>query len=267
MRRTAPARRTRRQFLTQTAIIASGGAAGVLSVCPVGAAQSRPARLRAAAFERPNRSTKGAQGAERLLSEAGFEVRPFDPSTAPSPDAIDVLVLGSFVSESEAYKRFMAAHAKALAEFVRGGGVLLQFTQADQTEPAAPFLPDGLLARRCDEDVAPLRILVADHPLLRGLPTTRLTEESRDGEASGAAAPPDGLALVLPSYLGRPGNWESIAEFRGFRVLMAADAACRRPILMEAEHGRGRFILTSLYLDALHDRVKRRDGVPEQVRR
>jgi len=175
-------------------------------------------------------------GTGALMKTAGFEVAALDPDKPADRQGVDAIVLGSFSSESRAYKSFMQQHAGSIARFVRQGGVVLQFTQADQVEPAPPFLPDGLEIHRNDADPDPVFALDRDHPLVKGLTT----------------AGPDAARLNLPAHQ-RSGGWESIERFKGFAVLAAADTQRRNAVVLEAAHGRGRFVITALHFDRLFD--------------
>ncbi len=176
-------------------------------------------------------------GLGHLLSAAGFEAEalPFDKS--PADLEADLIALGSFVSEHPQYDAYVEKHGAALAEFVEQGGVLLQFTQADQTEGSPAFLPDGLKLRRCDTDPKALYAMASEHPLVEPLLRFR----------RGAGEPAE---LRFSSHH-RGGNWEVFDEQKGFRVLLASSEDGRLPALVEASHGKGRFVLTSTYFDKL----------------
>jgi hypothetical protein len=187
------------------------------------------AAQRALVFEHADRWT-GAIGAARMLAGAGFEVAPL-PLDRPPP-AADLILFGSFASEDERYRAYVRRHRDALLQFVAGGGVLLQWTQADQTEAEPPFLPDGLHARRTDAD-APRAIAPGAHPLLRGIGSPLQWDPART-------------------------VWESFATHRGFQVLLAGDQRDAPAALLEAAHGDGRILLAAL--DG--DKLARPDGTP-----
>lgn len=217
--------------------------AGVLFALPLTVAclwvdrRGAPPALSVAVMEYADHWTKESIGTGWLLERAGFTLKPLaldKPATAQGTEAI---VFGSFASESPDYKRYMETHGKSLADFVRSGGVVVQFTQADQTEAAVPFLPDGFVVERCDEDLGDVWVRIDSHPLLR------------DWAGSGE----EGARVVLPTHLGRPANWESLSAFRGCRVLLSSDEFNRRPVMIEAAYGKGRFVVTSLFLDKIYD--------------
>lgn len=197
---------------------------------------------RALVFEHADRYTK-ARGAAALLRRAGFVVRNGDLGADYASFDADLVMLGGFVSESPDYARFMKTHAARLAAHVERGAVLWQWTQADQRESTPPFLPEPLALERADPDHDELFVLAPEHPLLAGL-------------AFETAA--NGPKWRLPRHLRRPANWETIARTRGFRTLIASAPEGRSPALVEAAHGRGRFVITSLFLDKLDDA----DGKP-----
>ena len=192
--------------------------------------------LRALVLDHVDFCTK-ATGAGALLEKAGFEVRALSLSQSPKSAPADLIVIGSFASEHPGYAMFMESHARDLAAWVIRGGVILQFTQADQTEAGPPFLPEGLEALRGDGDHGALIVFDPNHPLLAGLPISG-EEENR---------------LVLGRHLRRLPNWESLVWQKGFRVLVASDSSGRNPALIEGAAGKGRVLITSLFLDKVLD--------------
>ena len=189
----------------------------------------------AAVYEHADKWTK-AIGARAALTEAGFRVTALD-ADQPLPET-DLLVVGSFASEDPGYAAWVERSSALVRRHVAHGGVVLQLTQADQTEAQPPFVPDGLRLRRTDFDQARVHVIDPSHPLLDGL----------------AVACDDGsLQVDLPKHLGRRGSWETLNAQAGFRVLLSADARTEHPVLVEAAFGDGRLLFTSLYLDKLSD--------------
>ena len=64
----------------------------------------------------------------------------------------------------------------------------------------------------------------------------------------------DSTRLALGPSFGRPANWESICAFEGVHVLANSERVNRRPAVVEAAHGKGRIVITSLHIDALYDK-------------
>lgn len=184
-------------------------------------------------FEIADRWTE-LTGLRRGLEAAGFEVRRLDLSAPPPEQGADLLAFGSFCSESAEWRAWTRAHAGALRAFCERGGTLLQFTQADQTEATPAFLPAGLDYGRTDADVGPLLVGPAaeEHPLVRALPLRELNSSR---------------------HFGRPPSWESAGPCEGFQVLLGCEPVTRNPALLEAAVGKGRLLLTSLFLDKTHD--------------
>lgn len=202
------------------------------ATAPRSAARAADKPLRALVYEHDDAHTK-AHGLREALVRAGFEVETTGAKGPAPAGRADLLVLASFVSEDDGYAKAPAARADTVAAFLRKGGVLLAFTQADQTEKSPPFLPEGLEAVRCDQDFGALTVEAADHPLLQGL--------ARDPKA------PDRLALKHTAD--KPASWETLAWQRGFRVLLSAGPERDRFALLEAGVGQGRLLLSSLHLD------------------
>ncbi len=199
--------------------------------------------VRAAVWEFVDPFTDAA-GATELLSDAGFHVIPVNSAGFEAAYSADVIVLGSFVSEDPAYGRVMRRHSERLAAWVADGGVLVQFVQSARTEPRPPFLPEGLDARRDDVAWNLLRADGVTTPLLDGL----------------VLAHPDGPLFPLPGHPLGIASQQTFSEHHGWTVHLWSDPQIpyREAALLEAAHGRGRFLLVAIPLDKL----TRSDGRP-----
>jgi len=227
--------------LSRPAVAAFLGVATVLLTAAVAEAQDSEkaaggGKLRALVLEHFDRRTH-AKGAKILLEKAGFTVADIDVGKAPSPQDTDLIVFGSFAVDHADYGKFVKKHKGALAAFVKDGGVVIQFTQAATKEGKTPFLPAGLQAIRSRKDFQPLFVLSKDHPLLAGLPRVK----------------DDAGRLDLPTRFGRDPNWRAFRWQEGFGVIAASNEDGRHVALMEAEHGKGRFVVTSLAFDKAFD--------------
>ncbi|MBC8133583.1 MAG: hypothetical protein H7X95_11430, partial [Deltaproteobacteria bacterium] len=140
--------------------------------------------------------------ASLLLSTAGFKVEPLPLDRDPR-DLRGLIFIGSFASENNpVYMEYVARNATPLYTFVDAANVLVQMTQADQTEPRPLFLPNSQAARRTDVDVGALVSLDIQHPLLAGVPL----------DAAGK------LVWQTPRL-----GWETFGAQSGFAVLLAAN--------------------------------------------
>lgn len=177
----------------------------------------------------------GANGASRMLRQSGFEVREVPTTGEINLAGVDLVMLGSFLSEKADYNAFINANAAALREFVRSGGVLFQGTADDRKEPVPGFLPAPLHVRRIDDDFEAVQVLRPQHPLV-----ARMADLTAGGQ------------LRLARHLGFPISWETLYRQTGFNVILGVDALGTGAVLLEGEHGRGRFLLTSLALDKIY---------------
>jgi 3',5'-cyclic AMP phosphodiesterase CpdA len=168
-----------------------------------------------------------AGDASQLLAAAGFDVEPLPLDRDPR-QLRGLIYFGSFVSESAAYRDYLARNSSNLDGFAQAGNVVIQMTQADQTEVSPPFLPNDQTVRRTDLDVGVLAAIDPRHPLLAGVPL--------DG---------DGNLVWKAARVG----WETYGAQSGFAVLLAADHNGGNPALLEAADGDGRLLLTSMALD------------------
>jgi hypothetical protein len=176
-------------------------------------------------FDRPDPFT-GVMGASALLAQAGFEVKALPLDQDPSL-LRGLIFFASFASESPEYRSYVKDNAARLYTFVDHGNVLLQMSQADQTEAVAPFLPAAYEARRSDLDLARLKVLDPGNHLLQGVPIT------------------DGYLDWQGANIG----WETFVSQGGFQVVLAEDASAANAALMEAAYGQGRIILTAMAFD------------------
>jgi hypothetical protein len=161
------------------------------------------------------------------LGAAGFEVRPLPLDVNPST-LRGLIAFSSFASESPVYKDYVSRNAVALYQFVDKANVLLQLTQADQTEPTPPFLPSNMTAQRQDPDLTRLFVTSGKNPLLNNVPVRQ-----------------DGAIFWEFPQLG----WEPFAAQGGFEVILASTRNSQIPALMEGAYGQGRIVLSALALD------------------
>ncbi len=198
-------------------------------------AGTRPGRVadrrrRRLVFEHADKWTKAVGAAEQLRA-AGFEVGDLPLDRSPYRLDADLIFLGSFASESPAYKAYMREHAQELYRFVDRGKVLVQMAQADQTEAVPPFLPSTHGAKRDEPDYPQAFIVSPDHPLAKGLP--------HDG------------GVVRFDRKDRRTIWEAFVEQGGFEVIVAAEPEAVHPGLMEGAYGQGRIVLAAMDFDKL----------------
>lgn len=215
---------------------------------PATPSPENPHGLRAYVFETVD-SFSNRAGLGELLRRAGFHVEslpldrpPYDPASHPSQD-VDLIAFGSFASDSPKYQAYMAAYADMLDDYIDRAGLLVQFSQADQTELTPPFLPDTQDGSRSDTDFDEALILSEDHPLLAGVPRTA-----------------SGDAIQFTIWDAQSGNykntiWEAFQTFFGFEVILSGDPQARYPGLMEGAYGQGRFFVSALAVDKIIDPV------------
>ncbi|NJK32126.1 MAG: hypothetical protein HC927_06780 [Deltaproteobacteria bacterium] len=165
---------------------------------------------------------------------------PFTAGEDPESD-VDLIFIGSFVSSRPEYAAYMAQFGDSLDDYIDRAGLLVQMAQADQTEPAPPFLPDTQDAVRVDTDFEEAIILSPEHPLLQGIPTSGASGDRIDYTFDSGAFWSD---LV---------GWEVFNLFFGFEVILSGDDDARFPILMEGAYGQGRFLLAAMAFDKIFD--------------
>jgi hypothetical protein len=169
----------------------------------------------------PPESPAGAR-----LTEAGFVVHALPLDRSPS-DLEGAIVFASGVAETEAYAAYLERYADDLVEFVESGNVLVQLPQSAADEPVPGFVPQAHAAKRARAAGEAMQVLASDHPLLSGLSVV-------------------GGRLAWPGAVAQ----DAFAEPHGFEVLLAEHGDGRAAGLLEAAHGRGRIVLSTLAFDA-----------------
>ena len=107
-------------------------------------------------------------------------------------------------------------------------------TQSDQFGEQVDYLPGGWLARRNNEDFDAVYNLASEHPLVSWLPA------GKD-------------ALDSEFFQRKDVSWETFVDWQELRVLLASHPSGRNPALLEGAWGRGRFVLSSLWIDKCFD--------------
>ena len=171
-------------------------------------------------------------GGREALEAAGFEVDELPMKRSASSLRADVIILGSFSSEHVEWWRYARSKVDGLQRFVEKGGVVLQMTQDGTVEESPTFLPEGVRAMRHTGDGSFLRVTGA-HPLTDAL--------ARNEE--------DPTRLSLTKWRGRDASWVGLLWWEGMRPLVTVGEDADRAALLEAAHGKGRFLVSSLYLD------------------
>ncbi|MCC6682570.1 MAG: alkaline phosphatase D family protein [Phycisphaeraceae bacterium] len=216
------------------------------------------AHPKAAVLEYADSWTRGARGAAVLLERAGFEVMPLSIDVVPDPAAFDLLFIGSFANRDQAYRQYVTRYQVQIRAFVAAGAVVVEMSQSAQRCAFQPsILPEGMEALRTTyANTNEVRVLAHNHPLMAPWADSseaKLTYATPPGRQSGNDHPMR--------------NWDSFAQWRGMRVLLADDpVALRYVAMLEGEHGKGRYLLSSLWLDKIVGPEGQTVAQPDTVR-
>lgn len=207
------------------------GAAGGVIALKGGEGSPQQPSITAAVMEFGDRWTGEAKGLAELLRRGGADVQDLPPGSVPD---VDLIAFGSFANNGPAYADYVKAHADGLRSFVASGGVVLEMAQSDQFGAAVPYLPEGMFARRGDRDLEAVRALAKGHPLTAWMPA--------------------GLESVSGTHFDKVHpNWESLEEWRQMQVILCSLPGGQAPCLLAGDHGKGRFLVSSLYIDKCFD--------------
>jgi phosphodiesterase/alkaline phosphatase D-like protein len=196
--------------------------------------EQAPSKLRAATLEFGDRWTKKHTGLAAMLRAGGFET---EALSVQSLERVQLVAFGSFTNNDALFKHFVQQNARALRSFVERGGVILEMAQSDQHGAKVTFLPERCDVRRCDQDDSQLLVAMAGHPLLRG---DWVKEDA---------------PFSIPMLQGREDiSWEGIDRWTGGQVLLwAGKSPDTHAALVEVAHGKGRYLISSLWFDKLAD--------------
>ena len=139
-----------------------------------------------------------------------------------------IFLIGSIVTSNAVLHQNLDKSAKVIQDFVENGGVVWEPTQNDIHEANVDWLPRNLECVRGDLDRSDFKIQVANHPLFNK-PNRMREKEFKELK-----------------YLNWQTAWDIIDSQKGFRVLMESS---RKPVIMEAEYGKGRFLMMSIAID------------------
>ncbi len=142
-----------------------------------------------------------------------------------------IFLIGSVVTSNPVLHENLDKNAKAIQNFVENGGVVWEPTQNDIDEANVDWLPRKLKCVRGDLDSSDFKIQAANHPLFNK-PNRMREKEFKELK-----------------YLNWQTAWDIIASQKGFRVLMVSSG---KPVIMEAEYGKGRFLMMSIAIDKYH---------------
>ena len=223
----------RRDFIAAT----TGAAAASLVSSRTSKSQSYEPNVRAAVLEFEDRWTQGATGVKQLLTKVGVHVNDLVLSQSPlgQPESPHLIVFGSFTNNSDDYLKYVKEYSKELRQFVAQGGVLLEMTQSDQYGNTVSYLPAGMVTKRGDRDLSTVFAIAANHPLVEPWIPTDETSKT------------NGVGV---DFFGREDvNWESFDYWENMQVLLASSSDATSPCLLEGEYGKGRFVVSSLYVD------------------
>lgn len=144
-----------------------------------------------------------------------------------------LLFMSAMYTNNAALHQNIDKNETKIHDFVERGGIVIEPTQADQNEANVDWLPDGLVCVRSDPDPKTFEIKEPDHPVFNE------PHKFREDDFLGWG------------HQGWPTGWEVIAAQSGFDVLMV-EKGTNKPIIMEAEFGKGRFIMMCLAPDKYH---------------
>lgn len=162
-------------------------------------------------------------------------------------DGYKLLFMSAMYTNNAALHQSVDKNENVIQDFVDKGGIVIEPTQADQNEANVDWLPDGLVCIRSDPDPRDFVIEDPDHPVFNR-PNKLILDD-----------------FIGWGHQGWPTGWEVIASQSGFDVLMI-EKGTNKPIIMEAEFGKGMYVMMCLAPDKYHiagndDRTKKQAGL------
>jgi len=148
-------------------------------------------------------------------------------------DGYKLLFMSAMYTNNSTLHQSVDKNETKIHDFVNGGGIVIEPTQADQNEANVDWLPAGLICVRSDPDPSVFEIKEPDHSVFND------PNKFREDDFLGW------------SHQGWPTGWEVIATQSGFDVLMV-EKGTNKPIIMEAKFGQGMFVMMCLAPDKYH---------------
>ena len=172
----------------------------------------------------------------QCLDEYGYEYTDITKEVEAGTLKLDgyrLLFMSAMYTNNAALHQGVDNNADVIHDFVEKGGIVIEPTQADQNEANVDWLPNGLICVRSDPDPKQFDIEEPDHPVFN------VPNKFREEDFLGW------------THQGWPTGWEVIAAQAGFDLLMV-EAGTNKPILMEAEYGKGMFVMMCMAPDKYH---------------
>jgi outer membrane protein assembly factor BamB len=159
----------------------------------------------------------------------------FAAGTAPSLSGIDLLILGSFITNEANMMSTYQSMAGTLNTFVNNGGTVIMLCQADQDLATETWLESPRALTRADPDSNTAYPLQATHVLLTS-PETLLSVDLT------------GWRVPSTSTSNRTG-WEMFPSFTQGANVLGGDSIGSNGVLMEFGWGTGRALFYAMTLD------------------
>ena len=99
-----------------------------------------------------------------------------EKGTLTFKDENRLFFIGSMTTNNPKLHQSLDKNAKAIQDFAKKGGIVIEPTQADQNEANVDWLPDGLTCVRSDTDSADFKIIKPDHTVFAA--TNKMNEKS-----------------------------------------------------------------------------------------
>lgn len=139
-----------------------------------------------------------------------------------------LFIISSMATNNASVHIGLDDNAQVIQDFVQGGGVVIETTQADQNEANVDWLPTGLTAVRSDPDQADFAIEEPDHALFN------VPNRMTDAE------------FVGWGHQGWPTVWEVFATLEGFDILATSAG---KNVIGEAAVGAGKYVMMCIAPD------------------
>ncbi|MCC6682571.1 MAG: alkaline phosphatase D family protein [Phycisphaeraceae bacterium] len=183
-------------------------------------------------------------------SEQRVHVPRYEFSIEPDIQKVDLHFFGTFTNHGQPYHDYLRRYAARIPDFVKAGGVVMEMCQWARYDAFHPgMLPAGMELVREPWSATSDVIVAAEHPLV----------------TPWAGPLAQRLDYPLPDWRPerpweRQSCWQCVSDWQQMRVLLAAGGGYRghqsdkptRAAMLEAEHGRGRYVFSSLLLDKLY---------------
>lgn len=178
---------------------------------------------------------------KKCLGELKVPAKSIRASSKPTVGKFGAVFIGSFATADRKTGKTLKRNWKNLVEYVRRGGVLVIFGQADEDERSLDWLPPPLVAERGDRDGMTAWVPDSTHPILTTPNAVNLAALMESEISRGQYKYSTGAYAATDVFV----------RTEGFQTILSTENGGAYPILMVGSLGKGAVIIMAMSPDRL----------------